>query len=220
VHKKWCHFGWGGKEILKRRYEVLVLDSGSAQKVETVTADIEDFLDLEARTFTVRGVYEGVTGIEGEFRVSAPQPLESCGLLVSRSAREPRTPAKGSAAAPAGKPRADTVERAERVFVELMPDRALADAELLPSSALLGQRVKRPGPTDAGPARLLRLQRPFMAGEDVLALQRALAANGLRVTVDGVYGPETVAAVVAYQDRQGLSPDGVVGPKTSASLGL
>lgn len=38
------------------------------------------------------------------------------------------------------------------------------------------------------------------------------------VTADGIFGPKTKAAVVAYQTAAGLSADGIVGPKTWAAL--
>jgi len=36
--------------------------------------------------------------------------------------------------------------------------------------------------------------------------------------IDGIYGPKTGRAVVAFQQQAGLSVDGIVGPKTCASL--
>ena len=52
-------------------------------------------------------------------------------------------------------------------------------------------------------------------GTDVAALQRRLG-----VTADGVFGPDTEAAVKRYQRRHGLEADGIVGPLTRRSLGL
>jgi len=52
-------------------------------------------------------------------------------------------------------------------------------------------------------------------GSSVSALQRALG-----ITADGVYGPETRAAVRRFQRREGLSADGIAGPATLAALGL
>jgi peptidoglycan hydrolase-like protein with peptidoglycan-binding domain len=40
------------------------------------------------------------------------------------------------------------------------------------------------------------------------------------LVVDGSYGPKSRSAVISFQQTHGLSPDGVVGPKTLAALGL
>ncbi|NIR28185.1 MAG: chitosanase [Gammaproteobacteria bacterium] len=69
-------------------------------------------------------------------------------------------------------------------------------------------------------ARMLRLQSPFMRGEDVRALQGALRDAGAEVDPDGVFGPATDAALRAYQARHGLSVDGIAGPATRSALGL
>jgi len=39
------------------------------------------------------------------------------------------------------------------------------------------------------------------------------------VDVDGIFGPETAAAVAAFQATHGLEPDGIAGPLTKAALG-
>jgi peptidoglycan hydrolase-like protein with peptidoglycan-binding domain len=51
-------------------------------------------------------------------------------------------------------------------------------------------------------------------GRQVKLLQTALGG----IHVDGVFGPETEAAVQTFQSSKGLSVDGVVGPQTLAAL--
>ncbi len=51
-------------------------------------------------------------------------------------------------------------------------------------------------------------------GRQVQLLQQALGG----VKVDGVFGPETEAAVRSFQERSGLAVDGVVGAQTSSAL--
>ena len=56
-------------------------------------------------------------------------------------------------------------------------------------------------------------------GSDVTALQQKLAAAGFNPGgADGVFGPRTSAAVVAYQRAHHLGADGVVGKNTSHEL--
>jgi peptidoglycan hydrolase-like protein with peptidoglycan-binding domain len=58
-------------------------------------------------------------------------------------------------------------------------------------------------------------------GEAVKSLQYLLLAHGgtlLNFGVDGKFGPETDAAVRAFQREQGLSVDGIVGPQTWLAL--
>ena len=50
-------------------------------------------------------------------------------------------------------------------------------------------------------------------GDDVRKLQELLG-----ITTDGLFGPITKAAVVAYQSANGLKADGIVGPKTWGKL--
>lgn len=69
-------------------------------------------------------------------------------------------------------------------------------------------------------SRMLRLKAPYMEGDDVKALQQALVKIGMEVSIDGVFGPKTEAAVKEAQSRESLSADGIVGPATRAVLGL
>ena len=63
--------------------------------------------------------------------------------------------------------------------------------------------------------------RPGSLGFEVALLQLQLNLKGLpspHLQVDGAFGSRTHAAVVAFQRRAGLGPDGVVGPLTHAAL--
>jgi peptidoglycan hydrolase-like protein with peptidoglycan-binding domain len=52
----------------------------------------------------------------------------------------------------------------------------------------------------------------------VPSLQYLLRARGHSVTVDGIFGPKTDAAVRAFQQARGLAVDGIVGPNTWSAL--
>jgi chitosanase len=68
--------------------------------------------------------------------------------------------------------------------------------------------------------RSLRLQQPFMQGEDVRKLQEALVKVGFQIVVDGIFGSATEKAVKQLQQDKGLMVDGIVGNKTRELLGL
>lgn len=57
-------------------------------------------------------------------------------------------------------------------------------------------------------------------GPLVKKLQEALNALGEHLNADGIFGPGTHAAVMAFQARNGLTPDGIVGSKTLKALGI
>jgi len=55
-------------------------------------------------------------------------------------------------------------------------------------------------------------------GHPVPALQYLLRDRGHHVTVDGIFGPKTEAAVEQFQIADQLRVDGIVGPQTHAAL--
>lgn len=58
-------------------------------------------------------------------------------------------------------------------------------------------------------------------GTEVRQIQQRLKNWGYyKGTVDGIYGTKTKAAVVSFQKKNGLTADGICGPKTLAAIGL
>ncbi|MGI9072129.1 MAG: peptidoglycan-binding protein [Bryobacteraceae bacterium] len=58
-------------------------------------------------------------------------------------------------------------------------------------------------------------------GREVEQLQRALAAEGFDPGgMDGSFGPATTAALIAFQTKHGLRPDGFLDPATAAALNI
>ena len=55
-------------------------------------------------------------------------------------------------------------------------------------------------------------------GEEVKYMQSLLAKAGSGLQVDGIFGPGTMSAVRAFQQKHNLVVDGIVGPKTWAEL--
>lgn len=66
--------------------------------------------------------------------------------------------------------------------------------------------------------RQMWLTSPMMRGDDVMALQQMLRAQGAAIDVDGIFGRATREAVIGYQNAMHLSADGVVGAATWHSL--
>jgi peptidoglycan hydrolase-like protein with peptidoglycan-binding domain len=58
----------------------------------------------------------------------------------------------------------------------------------------------------------------YDSGEQVKYLQAQLNLRGARLKIDGNYGPLTQHAVATFQRQNGLTADGIVGPKTWGKL--
>lgn len=75
--------------------------------------------------------------------------------------------------------------------------------------------------TVARPVIVYEPNAPNMDKEIVIRIQQALAAKGFDPKgIDGDFGPDTQAAVAAFQEAEGLVVDGAVGPETAATLGV
>ena len=78
--------------------------------------------------------------------------------------------------------------------------------------AALGGKIDTSAPA-AAPAASTGVLRVGSTGHDVKRMQAAL-----RIPSDGQFGPGTEAALKKWQSANGLTPDGVAGPKTLAKL--
>jgi peptidoglycan hydrolase-like protein with peptidoglycan-binding domain len=56
------------------------------------------------------------------------------------------------------------------------------------------------------------------SGAAVTKLQQLLNVKGANIAVDGDFGDETRAAVVWFQQQNGIAVDGIVGPQTWQAL--
>jgi peptidoglycan hydrolase-like protein with peptidoglycan-binding domain len=57
-----------------------------------------------------------------------------------------------------------------------------------------------------------------VSGPRARIVQGLLQAQGYRLTLDGIFGPNTAAAVREFQTQRGIGVDGIVGPHTMAAL--
>jgi putative chitinase len=93
-------------------------------------------------------------------------------------------------------------------------DIGLADrqARYAKAMAALGGKIDTSAPA-AAPAASTGVLRVGSTGQDVKRMQTAL-----RIPSDGQFGPGTEAALKKWQAANGLTADGVAGPKTLAKL--
>jgi Putative peptidoglycan binding domain len=76
-------------------------------------------------------------------------------------------------------------------------------------------------PPHAPPSDVLQLMNPYMRGDVVKLVQYALVRKGFALeSIDGIYGPESAAAVSNFQAEAGLVVDGEVGPESATRLGV
>ncbi len=71
------------------------------------------------------------------------------------------------------------------------------------------------------PTVVQALSKVGSSGAEVVAIQEKLTEYGLfSGTIDGIYGEQTKAAVVRFQNSRGLTADGIAGPQTLNALGI
>src|SRR5262249_19710170 len=72
-----------------------------------------------------------------------------------------------------------------------------------------------PGTTPPWPGTFFVFpQTPAVSGDGVAQWQKRMGDLGFKIDTDGVYGPQSKAACMAFQRTHGLSADGIVGRAT------
>lgn len=101
--------------------------------------------------------------------------------------------------------------------------RAFQESRHLATDGLVGQETWRTL-VDAGfrlGDRLLYYRLPMLHGDDVTTLQQELNALGFDAgIVDGIFGPQTLRALLDFQENRGMAEDGVAGTRTLSELSL
>ncbi|HTC73320.1 MAG TPA: peptidoglycan-binding protein [Solirubrobacteraceae bacterium] len=102
--------------------------------------------------------------------------------------------------------------RAKRVSLGALAALTVGPAASLASGQATSTPATSPGPTTS--TEHIIVLSAGGEGRQVQLLQKALGS----IKVDGIFGPETEAAVRSFQASRGLTVDGVVGPLTGAAL--
>lgn len=91
-----------------------------------------------------------------------------------------------------------------------------------PNRLFIGQVICIPSGTPGpGPVHPCPTLAQGARGPSVTDLQTRLRAQGFNPgAIDGIFGPNTKAAVMAFQKSKGLVQDGIVGVKTWTALGV
>ena len=96
-----------------------------------------------------------------------------------------------------------------------------ANPGINPNNLQIGQVICIPTSTPPPPSQQCPTLSMGSRGPSVTELQRLLMAHGFNPgPIDGIFGNQTHAAVVAFQRSRGLVPDGIVGVQTWTALGV
>ena len=92
------------------------------------------------------------------------------------------------------------------------------DRKLEQTVARLKRHFNSGGAMPADPSREGSILRLGMTGTAVADMQQLLCASGFPIRIDGNFGKDTQAALLAFQKAAGLRCDGIYGPESRAAL--
>ncbi len=110
--------------------------------------------------------------------------------------------------APASPGRDQTLKALDAMIVQLQTQHAVSNA------AVDVDQMIRTSPANAPTTSTVL--KSGSKGSSVVAWQQYLIGQGFRITADGSFGPATVTATKAWQAKNGLPADGIVGPASKA----
>lgn len=167
--------------------------------------------------------YPGIALKQGDFNDDVRRMQLNLNRISNNYPAIPKIPQTDGAF---GKSTTDAVTAFQKIF-NLTPDGIIGKATWYKIISVYNA-VKKLGELEAEgiklsevPNQLSRVLKRGATGGDVLAMQYFLAfiANFddrvPSVAIDGVFGPNTEAAVKAFQQSRGLNPDGIVGRETA-----
>ncbi|KAB3532821.1 LysM peptidoglycan-binding domain-containing protein [Alkaliphilus serpentinus] len=115
-----------------------------------------------------------------------------------------------------------SIARANNVSLDAL---LVANPQVNPDRLFIGQVICIPRPVTPPPVLPTPVPCPTLRrtnrGPDVERLQRLLVNAGFDPgPIDGIFGPRTEAAVIAFQESKGLTADGIVGVDTWTAMGV
>ncbi len=143
-------------------------------------------------------------------------------LLVSCTNQQPTSPTIAPATAPTALPIATDAPAAPPTRAPIATIAPTATSEVAPTTQPEPTVSSEPTQEPALPltpvpfGRAIQVQKPAIQGDDVSAIQRRLLALGYTQlgVADGIFGEQSAVAVLAFQQRNSLDADGIVGPST------
>ena len=159
-----------------------------------------------------------------QIRLAPPQAAEPAAEPAAAPAPAPRSqPARPISPTPGGplsqQPNPPT-ELPQAAPAPSAPEPAAAEpaAAPAPEPSAVRPQPTRPGQETSGPdlSQITQTLRRGSRGEGVRVLQQSLGMSGN--AVDGIFGPNTEAAVRQFQQNAGIQVDGVVGRQTLSAL--